>query len=293
MSELPGVTAGATLRGAVVDAFTTEAFAGNPAAVVLLDRPRDVVWMRRVAAEFNLSDTAFLTPPAGRGSADGGEEGPAWGLRWFTPTTEVELCGHATLASAHWLREMALVGDHVRFTTRSGELSAMFDGSGQVVIDLPLVPVTDPTPLPGVEEVLRGVPFHWVGTTGERRAHGNALVITSAAALVDLEPDLDVLARLPIGGLIVSARPDPGVPQHVGVDVLSRYFTPAHGVPEDPVTGSAHCTLVDHWARVLGREVLRCRQESARGGDLVVSRAGDRALLAGRAVTVWDVTLRL
>jgi predicted PhzF superfamily epimerase YddE/YHI9 len=293
----------AGLTAAVVDAFTSRPFAGNPAAVVLLPgespaaagggstpppwgQEGDDTWFLAVAAEFNLSETAFLRP----------REDGSWGLRWFTPTSEVQLCGHATLASAHWLWERGLVAaeaGRITFRTRSGDLGAGRDGEGRVVVDLPLQPVVDRAEVAGLDAVL-GVPHEWVGTTpGARPRDRNGLAVVSATDLIALAPDLGALAGLELGGLIVTARPDPADPEFDGVDVLSRYFAPAFGIPEDPVTGSAHCTLADHWATELGRELLRCRQMSARRGDLVVSRAGGRALVGGHAVTVSDVTLRV
>lgn len=299
------------LQAGVVDAFTSRRFSGNPAAVVLLPGetvgardgdatghaadgdvgevdPYDDEWHRAVAAEFALAETAFLRP----------RDDGSWRLRWFTPTTEVDLCGHATLASAHWLWERDLAPDgaggapRLTFRTRSGDLGASRDGEGRIVLDLPLRPVVDPSVLPGLDTVL-GVEHTWIGSTaGNGSADRNGLAVVSAGDLLSLRPDLAALARLPLGGLIVSARPDPADEAYDGVDVLSRYFAPAVGIPEDPVTGSAHCTLADYWATELGCERLRCRQVSARGGDLLVTHAGSRALVAGQAVTVWDVTIR-
>ena len=278
------------IEGAVVDAFTAEALAGNPAAVVLLPAggTDDEAWMHRVAAEFNLSETAFVRP----------RDDGSWQLRWRTPAVEVALCGHATLATAHVLLERGLVPDtgggapRMTFRTRSGDLGATTDGEGRVVLDLPLRPATGHGAPAGLDAVL-GVPHELVGTTVESDpTEHNALVVVSPDDLLGLEPDLAALAALPLAGLIVSARPDPADAAFDGVDVISRYFAPAVGIPEDPVTGSAHCTLVDHWATLLGRERVRFRQVSARGGDLVVTRSGGRALISGHAVTVWDLTLR-
>jgi predicted PhzF superfamily epimerase YddE/YHI9 len=290
------------LPGAVVDAFTSRPFAGNPAAVVLLPGetpaadgavapPQEAFpdsWHQAVAAEFALAETAFLRP-----RADG-----SWSLRWFTPVTEVDLCGHATLASAHWLWERGLAPDadvdptQLTFRTRSGDLGATRDGEGRVVLDLPLRPVLDDAPIDGLDDVL-DVPFTWVGTAaGVSPEDRNGVALVAPEDLVALRPDLAALAALPLGGLVVTARPDLADRRFDGVDVLSRYFAPAVGVAEDHVTGSAHCTLVDFWADELGRELLRCRQVSPRGGDLLVTRAGSRALVAGHAVTVSDVALR-
>ena len=278
------------VEASVVDAFTSEPFRGNPAAVVLLPAggADDDGWMQRVAAEFNLSETAFVRP----------RDDGSWQLRWFTPATEVALCGHATLAAAHVLLERKLAPDtgegapRMTFRTRSGDLGATTDGEGRVVLDFPLRPPTGREPVPGLDAVL-GVPHTFVGTTVESDpTEHNALVVVAPGVLLGTPPDLAALAALPLAGLIVSARPDPADAAFDGVDVISRYFAPAVGIPEDPVTGSAHCTLVDHWAAELGRERLRFRQVSARGGDLLVTRSGGRVLLAGHAVTAWDVTLR-
>jgi predicted PhzF superfamily epimerase YddE/YHI9 len=285
------------LPAAVVDAFTSRPFAGNPAAVVLLPGETPAAggadthpdgWHQAVAAEFALAETAFVRP----------RDDGSWSLRWFTPRTEVDLCGHATIAAAHWLWERGLAPDadvdptQLTFRTRSGDLGATRDAEGRVVLDLPLRPVLDDSPVDGLDDVL-GIPYRWVGTaagvSAERR---NGVAVAEAADLLALAPDLAALAALPLGGLIVTALPDAADERFVGVDVVSRYFAPAVGVPEDHVTGSAHCTLVDLWAGELGREMLRCRQVSARGGDVLVTRAGGRALVAGHAVTVSDVSLR-
>jgi PhzF family phenazine biosynthesis protein len=296
-------TSGPTSRllAGVVDAFTTRPHAGNPAAVVLVPAaasPGDG-WYQRIAAEFGLSETAFLRP-----RHDG-----SWDLRWFTPTVEVALCGHATLAAAHWLAEQGLVEQvgggrtgqdrHDRtpvvFRTRSGDLVALWDELGRVVLDLPLRPIADTSPLPGLAEALPGVTFDYVGATaGERPLDRNAVVVVDAETLQAMAPDLGRLSALPVGGLIATARAEPPVQDsdQPPTDILCRYFAPACGISEDPVTGSAYCTLVDHWAPVLGRELIRARQMSARGGDVLVARRGDRALVAGHAVTVLDAVLR-
>jgi predicted PhzF superfamily epimerase YddE/YHI9 len=286
------------LPGAVVDAFTSSPFAGNPAAVVLLPgetpaagggaEPFTDVWHQAVAAEFALAETAFVRP----------RDDGSWSLRWFTPVTEVDLCGHATIASAHWLWEQGLVPDvdvdptKLTFRTRSGDVGATRDGEGRVVLDLPLRPIVDDSPLDGLDDVL-GVPYTWAGTAaGVSPEDRNGVAVVAPDDLLALAPDLTALAALPLGGLIVTARPGIADRRFDGVDVLSRYFAPAVGVPEDHVTGSAHCTLVDLWAPEIGREMLRCRQVSPRGGDVLVTRAGGRALVAGHAVTVSDVALR-
>jgi PhzF family phenazine biosynthesis protein len=275
------------LRLYQVDAFTDRPFAGNPAAVCLLDGPAGDGWMQAVAAENNLSETAFLRPGAG---------GPAhWDLRWFTPTVEVALCGHATLAAAHVLfTEVGVDGDELRFATRSGLLRAT-RRSGGIEIDLPADtarPVPDPTDVLGALGAGPG-PEVWRGA-----ASGMVLaVLDSPAAVRAVQPDLAAVARLDAFGLIVTAagdgRPSGGerTGHEGGPDVVSRFFAPGAGIDEDPVTGAAHCLLGPFWTHRLGRPVLRAHQASARGGDLLVEVRGDRVALTGAAVTVLAATL--
>lgn len=231
-----------------------------------------------MAAEFNLSETAFVVP-----ATDG-----QYDLRWFTPTAEVELCGHATLAAAHWLWEMGhATADLLTFRTASGPLRAHRSTLG-ITLDFPLVPIEDRTPLPGVGAALGGLDLEYLGQTGQdTRMERNAVVLLRPADLRGLRPDLQAVAELPVGGLIVTAPGDRG-----GVDFISRYFAPAIGIAEDPVTGSAHCTLVDYWSGRLERTELVARQVSARGGTIRLRLDGDRVLLTGRAVIAWDAALR-
>lgn len=271
------------LPAAVVNAFTTRPFGGNPAAVVLLapGTPADEAWMQSVASQFALSETAFLS------------SGPnGWGLRWFTPEVEVALCGHATLASAHWLWEQghAAPGEDLAFATASGTLRAARRGAW-IALDLPLRPVEQAEPPDGWRDALPGVEARWVGiSAGNAPDAPNALVLTSAAELESLRPDLDAMSSLPLGGWIVTAPAG----ADAEADVLSRYFAPRAGVDEDPVTGSAHCTLAAYWSERLGRPGFRALQLSRRGGELEVElRAGGRVTLLGRALTVADVELRV
>lgn len=277
------------MHAAIVDAFTDRPFAGNPAGVVLLDGDRvpPDSWLQSIAAELSLSETAFLVPL-----------GPGrYGLRWFTPVVEVELCGHATLASAHWLYETGRVdvagpdGGAVVFETRSGPLRA--EGkAGNVRINLPVVPIASTTPPPGFEKALGFLSYELLGFTGQPDPRGrNALVLVHPADLRDLTLNLRKLADLPMQGLIVTAAADAEAAAG-GVDVLSRYFAPAVGIDEDPVTGSAHCTLVDYWSRQLRRPSFRAAQLSARGGVLDVSLDGTRVTLSGNAVTVMDLSIK-
>ncbi len=278
------------MPAAIVDAFTDRPFAGNPAAVVLLDGDRvpPDSWLQDMAAELRLSETAFLVPlRPGR-----------YGLRWFTPVVEVALCGHATLASAHWLFETGQVdasgpdGGTVLFETRSGQLRA--DGRpGSVRINLPAVPVATTTTPPGFDKALGFLSYELLGLTGQPEPRErNAMILVHPTDLRDLTVNLRKLADLPLGGLIVTAPADAEAAA-AGVDVLSRYFAPARGIDEDPVTGSAHCTLADYWTRRLGRTGFRAMQLSQRGGVLDVSLEGIRVQLTGGAVTVMDITLRV
>jgi PhzF family phenazine biosynthesis protein len=250
-----------------VDAFTDRPFHGNPAAVCLLDAPRDAAWMQAVAGEMNLAETAFLWPENG-----------AFRLRWFTPAVEVDLCGHATLASAHVLwQEGHLAPDaEARFDTRSGRLTARRAGDW-IEMDFPAEPADpDPAP-PGLLDAL-GVTAVW---TGHRLRLGYRLVeVADEAAVRRAAPDIRALARA-ARGVIVTARASSGE-----ADFVSRFFAPAMGVDEDPVTGSAHCVLAPYWAGQLGRTELTGYQASARGGVVRVRAAGDRVILGGQAVTV-------
>jgi PhzF family phenazine biosynthesis protein len=255
-----------------VDAFTSAAFAGNPAAVCVLREPRDARWMQLVAREMNLSETAFVVP---------GE--PAWSLRWFTPVTEVDLCGHATLASAHVLWERGLLEPTraAAFDTRSGRLTArrLAGASPQDVwieLDFPATPDEESAALAGLAEALGAAP-RYVG----RSRFDFLLEVESEEAVRSMAPDFAKLRAFDTRGVIVTARASTP-----GVDFVSRYFAPAFGLDEDPVTGSTHCCLGPYWARRLGRSSFVAHQISARGGVIKVALEGDRVRLAGQAVTV-------
>jgi predicted PhzF superfamily epimerase YddE/YHI9 len=255
-----------------VDAFTAEPFAGNPAAVCLLDGDEDAGWMQRVAAEMNLSETAFLRPAA---------ESGRFGLRWFTPTVEVELSGHATLASAHvlWSEGLAGNGQAVRFDTASGALTARPGADGTIWLDFPATPAAAVDPPPGLLEALGGGPAGFVGL-----GRFDYLVeLADEAAMRGLAPEVRRLDGLGTRGVIVTAAAAAG---SAGYDFVSRYFAPAAGIDEDPVTGSAHCTLGPFWAARLDRQELTGYQASRRGGLVRVRPEGDRVQLGGRAVTV-------
>jgi PhzF family phenazine biosynthesis protein len=251
-----------------VDAFTDEPFKGNPAAVCLLDREVSDTWMQAVAAEMNLSETAFL-----RRDGDGG-----YGLRWFTPAVEVALCGHATLASAHvlWEEGDVAAGEPIRFATHSGVLSASAR-LGEIQLDFPATPPEPAEAPPGLLEAL-ATEARWVG-----RSRFDYLVeLGSEQAVRALRPDLRRLRTVKARGAIVTAPGSPDTP----FDFVSRYFAPASGVDEDPVTGSAHCCLAPFWSERLGRAELLAFQASRRGGVVRTRLAGDRVVLGGQAVTV-------
>jgi PhzF family phenazine biosynthesis protein len=246
-----------------VDAFTTRRFAGNPAAVMRLDRfPDDETLLQAIAAENNLAETAFLVP-----------EGSDYRLRWFTPAVEVPLCGHATLASAAVVMERLEPGrETVVFHTASGPLTVSRTRQGYVM-DLPLRPsgrVDSPT---GLIEALGIPPVEVRDDTFNYIA-----VLESAHRERDLAPDIAAIARLDRGGVIVTA------PGDECWDFVSRYFAPAKGIPEDPVTGGAHCALTPYWAGRLGRSAMRAWQASRRGGEITCRLAGDRVELEGSCV---------
>ncbi len=250
----------------VVDAFTDRPLEGNPAAVCVLDREHDPDWMQGVAREMKHSETAFLLP---------GEDG--YSLRWFTPKVEVDLCGHATLAAAHVLWESGRLGpeDPARFHTRSGLLTCRRAG-GMIEMNLPATP-EQPCPQPeGISRALGAAP-RYLGSNG----FDLLMEVENEDALRKLRPDFRRVAGLAPRGVIVTARADS--PE---ADFVSRFFAPAAGVDEDPVTGSAHCTLGPYWAERLGKNELVGYQCSRRGGTVRVRVEGDRVVLIGTAVTV-------
>ena len=255
----------------VVDAFTAEPFTGNPAAVGVLDAPRDAVWMQRVAREMNLSETAFL-----HRAADG------WSLRWFTPTAEVKLCGHATLASAFVLWETGALpaSDAARFHTLSGVLTCRRDGAW-IEMDFPAVIAQPCPPPPGLREAL-GCELVTTAANGM----DYLVEVADEKTLRALQPDFTALGRQPVRGVIVTCRS--ATPEF---DFLSRFFAPAAGVNEDPVTGSAHCALGPWWQAKLGRSEFTAWQASARGGLVKLTVRGDRVLLRGQAVRMSAVEL--
>ena len=255
-----------SLRITQVDSFTNRPFAGNPAGVCILPKAADEKWMLKVASEMNLAETAFLVP-----QRDG------YDLRWFTPTVEVDLCGHATLASAHVLWEDGHIkrSEQARFHTKSGLLTADARDSW-IELDFPATPATPADAPPGLAEALGAKP-QFVG-----RSRFDYLVeLEDEATVRGLDPDLGAIARVPARGVIVTSPADKGK-----YDFVSRFFAPQSGVPEDPVTGSAHCALAPYWGAKLGKRELMAFQASARGGELRLRLAGDRVRLGGQAVTV-------
>jgi PhzF family phenazine biosynthesis protein len=255
-----------------VDAFTECTFAGNPAAVCLLSSWKEDVWLQAVAREMNLSETAFLVRQPGSQAQLGNQ----WGLRWFTPKVEVDLCGHATLASAHilWQQGQA-TGDEIRFSTKCGVLKAARLGN-DIELDFPLKPEVAAEAPPGLLEAL-GVSAKYVG----KNQFDYLVEVESETALRRIAPDFKSLATVPVRGIIVTSRA-----ADLRFDFVSRFFAPASGVDEDPVTGSAHCCLGDFWRKRLGKNEFTAYQASARGGVVKVRVTSDRAFLAGRAVIV-------
>jgi predicted PhzF superfamily epimerase YddE/YHI9 len=254
-----------------IDAFADGPFTGNPAAVCPLNAWLPAETMQAIAAENNLSETAFFVP-----------EGDGYRLRWFTPSVEVDLCGHATLASAFVIfRYLASGRDRVAFQTeKAGKLTVARDGD-DLVLDFPARPAL---PCPISEAA--------VAALGRRPAalfdaRDYLAVYDEADEIAALTPDFAALAMLDRFAVIVTA-PGPG-----GVDFVSRFFAPARGVPEDPVTGSAHCTLIPYWAERLGKSRLEARQLSRRGGRLSCGYHGDRVTIAGRALLYLEGTIAI
>jgi PhzF family phenazine biosynthesis protein len=249
-----------------VDAFADAPFRGNPAAVCLLEDARSTAWMQALAAELNLPATVFVAEA--RGKRD---------LRWFSPTAELALCGHGTLAAAHALWETARLspGAPARFATRSGDLSAVLR-DGWISLDMRADVATTASPPVGLLQAL-GVKARWVG----RNRLDYVIEVDDEAAVRALTPDVGALAAIETRGVIVTARasmPD--------VDFVSRFFAPRAGISEDPVTGSAHCCLAPLWASRLGTSRLTARQLSPRGGVVRAEVEGDHVVLSGQAVTV-------
>jgi len=260
----------------LVNAFSRQPFGGNPAAVVLLDGPAwpDDAWLQGVAAQFNLAETAFVRP-----QPDG-----AYALRWLTPVAEVDLCGHATLAAAHVLWQSGALdpGAKARFDTRSGRLTCAALDPGRITMDFPALALR-PVPAPALALRALGLAQASAATDGTYLL----LELADEAAVRAVQPDFALLAQLDTWGSILTA------PGGGGVDFVSRFFAPRMGVPEDPVTGSAHCRLAPYWAAKLRKDVLQARQVSPRGGALGLRLAGDRVSLEGEALTVGQGSLQI
>lgn len=256
-----------------VDAFSSRVFSGNPAAVVPLAYWLSDDELQCIAAENNLSETAFFVPlPNGR-----------YQLRWFTPKLEVPLCGHATLASAHViLTILHPEWEAVRFETKSGEL-VVARQEGLLVMDFPSRP---PRPCTPPQDLLEGLGMTPVAVLSTDQDSNYYAVYDSEEAILAIRPDMVRLGKLYPRGIAITA---PGR----GSDFVSRYFAPAHGIPEDPVTGSTHCALIPYWAECLARKKLFARQVSARGGELHCELLGERVSIAGNAVTYLEGEIRL
>lgn len=256
-----------------VDAFADRIGTGNPAGVCLLEQSADPAWMQAIAREMNLSETAFVVPQRG-----------GFGLRWFTPRAEVDLCGHATLAAAHILHEEGCHGmdGPVRFFTKSGTLSAE-TLDGLIKMDFPVVP-EEPETAPAELFSALGIQPCYAG-----RNRSDWLVeLASERDIRAMEPDFFSLARIPMRGVIVTAQASTP-----GFDFVSRFFAPSVGINEDPVTGSAHCCLAPYWHKKLGKNVMTGYQASERGGVVGVRlEVPGRVTITGKAVTVWKGSLK-
>src|SRR4051812_13206163 len=244
-----------------VDAFTDRPFAGNPAAVCMLPSWKEDRWLQAVAREMNLSETAFLVKQPGH-----------FDVRWFTPTVEIDLCGHATLASAHVLfTHRGLKEASVRFQSQSGELRVDRENN-QLVLDFPSRPLRQCDPPASIEKALGARP---ASVWKDRDYYA---VFNSEADVAELKPDLQIFPEIDSQGVVVTAPGDT-------CDFVSRYFAPLAGIPEDPVTGSTHCSLIPFWSAKLGKQRLLARQLSSRGGELVCENRGERVGIGGTCLT--------
>lgn len=252
-----------------VDAFSSSVFSGNPAAVCPLTEWLPDQQLQAIAAENNLSETAYFI-----------RNGDGFHLRWFTPGCEVDLCGHATLASAYVLfNELKESGDLIRFHTKSGELRVKRDGE-MLALDFPARPPAPVAANPSLAAALGGNPQAMLAARDYLVRYANAEEVRA------LKPDMQALMHIDRFAIIVTAR-------GTDCDFVSRFFAPAKGVPEDPVTGSAHCTLIPYWAEQLGKTTLHARQIGPRGGELFCKLNGDRVEIAGRAALFLRGTIRL
>jgi len=252
-----------------VDSFTDKPFGGNPAGVCVLQGPADEKWMQDIAMEMNLSETAFLY-----------KQGDIYDLRWFTPEEEEDLCGHATLASAHILWETGVLEPDRKavFKTRSGILSAV-KKDGSIEMDFPSEAPTTAV-APDVLDRALSIPFLYAG----RNRLDYIVEVDNEETVRKLEPEYSLLKKMDARGVIVTSRSD-----SAEFDFVSRFFAPVAGINEDPVTGSAHCCLAPYWGKKLGKSAMNAYQASKRGGVLKVTVNGDRVLIAGKAVTVFCI----
>jgi PhzF family phenazine biosynthesis protein len=257
-----------------VDAFSNQPFAGNPAAVCLVEQSVSPEWMQNLAREMNLSETAF---------AQRREDG-SFDLRWFTPAVEVDLCGHATLATAHALWQTGRVpdGQPIRFHTRSGELSAFAEADGWIRLDFPARPLQKSEPPAGLLAALGLKTVRFCGNFQQ----DYVLELESETVLRQVQPDFAALLALPVRDVIITCRAETAP-----YDFVSRVFAAAQGVPEDPVTGSAHCLLTPYWGTLLNRQQLLAYQASARGGVLRLRWQAERVWISGQAVTIFCADL--
>ncbi|XAR61221.1 Trans-2,3-dihydro-3-hydroxyanthranilate isomerase [Bertholletia excelsa] len=297
----------------VVDAFTDSPFKGNPAAVCLLEEERDDEWLQAVAAEFNVSQTCYLTQITESDSVvqdqdpSGPTTNPRFRLRWFTPIAEVKLCGHATLAASHFLFTSGLVNSNkIEFLTLSGVLTARRVPESRdtdslnaenseaqdcflIELDFPVVPLTefDSAAIPSICEALDGATL--IDLKKTTTAEDLFVVLPSGKAVADLQPQFDKIQQCPGRGVIVTALASPGC----GFDFISRFFCPKMGIKEDSVCGSAHCALVGYWSKKLGKNSFVAYQASPRGGilNLYLDEKSQRVLLQGKAVTVMEGSL--
>lgn len=257
----------------LVDAFADKPFTGNPAAVCLLNEESDSQWMQSVASEMNLSETAFVR-----------RVDDTFELRWFTPAYEVDLCGHATLASAHilWTEGNVPHSAPIRFRSRSGILTCTRNAD-RIELDFPATPPDEIEPPDDLLEALGLSRADYIG----KSPWDKFVVVSSEEVVRSLSPDFGRLGRIETRGVVVTARSD-----HAEYDIVSRFFAPRAGVNEDPVTGSAHCCLAPYWQQQLGRSEMTAYQASRRGGTIHIRCEGDRVILGGQAVTVLQGTFR-
>lgn len=267
------------LKLQTVDAFTDKPFSGNPAAVCLLDDILPDSLMQKIAMEMNLSETAFVL----REKDEDGNPTDTYSLRWFTPSSEIDLCGHATLASGHimWQEGVCKEDETIKFNTRSGLLTAKKSDKG-ITLDFPAIPQKEIKYPPELIASIGGANPVYVGMT----KWNYIIELENEEAIHNAKPDYSIMLSLPGWGTIITAQADKNGLGKDGYDVVSRFFAPEKGVPEDPVTGSAHCAIAPYWQNKLGKSTLKAYQASERGGTLLLEVIGDRVTLTGTGVTM-------